>query len=194
MTKIHSGVAEHSKLPKLPCSDRPTHHLRDNNLLALQAAFQCGTVHHACAGVSLAKPSDTVPVAEFDYLFTPTWLNTVKLAASLDKIFPPDQSDKVYDALTANDLRAFSWMLRKQRRRAEGGQVIKAVSLRKPYDDQMLYRPGRVPGSYVGKINRYLDQWSGPLSDQTREDLRRNDLRGLDNLFYLIAHDPSPGE
>lgn len=67
-----------------------------------------------------------------------------------------------------------------------------AVSLGKRTDHLSIYRH-RV-GNYGSRMFAYLSQWSGPLSDQTREDLARNDLRGLDNLFYLITNDPSPGQ
>jgi hypothetical protein len=113
-SKIHSGRYTHDQLPQLPCSARPTHHLRDNNLLGLQAAFQCGTVHHSCTGVRLSKITDNNP------LFN------------------------------------------------------------------------RANGSHVGKINRYMRSWSGPLSDQTRDDLAANDLRGLSTFFYLSTNDPHP--
>lgn len=107
-------VHDHDSIPALPCAARPTHHLHTNNLLALQAYFACGTVHHSCTGVSLTKITDNNP------LFN------------------------------------------------------------------------RANGSYVGKINRYFRTWSGPLSDQTRDDLAKNDLRGLYNFLYLAANDPHP--
>lgn len=109
-------VHDHDSIPALPCAARPTHHLRTNNLLALQAYFACGTVHHKCAGVSLAKPTDTNP-------------------------------------------------------------LVSGV---------------REPGT--ARVDAYLKGWDGPLSDQTREDLAKNDLRGLDNLLYLAYWDPTPGQ
>lgn len=112
--KVHSGRYSHEDLPALPCAARPAWHLRDNNLLGLQVAFQCGTVHHHCAGVSLSKPTDT--------------------------------------------------------------------------------GDHRVTGGDTTKIDNYLSQWEGPLSDQTRDDLSKNDLRGLDNVLYLMIFDPTPGQ
>lgn len=64
--------------------------------------------------VTLSKESDNVPVGEFDYLYTPVWLNTVRLAMALDKIFPPERSDAMYEGLADNDLRVFRYFLRKQ--------------------------------------------------------------------------------
>lgn len=112
--KIHSGRYSHDQLPVLPCSARPAWHLRNNNLLGLQAAFQCGTIHHACAGVTLVKPTDL--------------------------------------------------------------------------------QDHRVSGGDTTKIDNYLGQWDGPMSDQTRDDLAKNDLRGLDNVLYLMIYDPTPGQ
>lgn len=106
----------HDQIPALPCSARSTHHLRTNNPLALQAAFACGTVHHNCTGVSLAKPTDDNP-------------------------------------------------------------HVSGV---------------RDPGT--ARVDRYLSQWDGPLSDQTRDDLRKNDLRALDDFLYLSYNDPTPGK
>lgn len=69
-----------------------------------------------------------------------------------------------------------------------------AVSLGKISDNNPIFNPGRVYGSYVGKINRYLRQWDGPLTRQTEDDLRKNDLRGLENFLYLASNDPTPGQ
>jgi hypothetical protein len=113
-TKIHSGRYAHDRLPARPCSATPAWHLRNNNLLGLQAAFQCGTVHHHCTGVDLAKATDN--------------------------------------------------------------------------EDH------RVTGGDTTKIDNYLGQWEGPVSDQTRDDLAKNDLRGLDNVLYLMEYDPTPGQ
>jgi hypothetical protein len=70
--------------------------------------------------------------------------------------------------------------------------IIMAVTLRKITDNNPLFY--RANGSYVGHVNRYLRLWEGPLSDQTREDLTKNDLRGLDNFLYLTRWDPTPGQ
>lgn len=114
--KIHSGAFTHDQLPALPCSARKTHHLRTNNLLGLQAAFQCNTIHHACKGVTLAKPTDDNP-------------------------------------------------------------HVSGV---------------RDPGT--AKIDNYFRFWEGPLSDQTRDDLRKNDLDALGDFLYLAYNDPTPGQ
>lgn len=58
---VHSGRYAHDRLPARPCADTPAWHLRNNNLIGLQVAFQCGTVHHNCSGVSLAKATDDQP-------------------------------------------------------------------------------------------------------------------------------------
>lgn len=67
-----------------------------------------------------------------------------------------------------------------------------AVRLSKITDNNPLFN--RANGSHVGKINRYLRQWSGPLSAQTRQDLKTNDLRGLSTFLYLATNDPTPGQ
>lgn len=66
--------------------------------------------------VTLSKESDNSPAlkAEFAFLYSPVWLNTVRLAMTLDKIFPPDRSDAIYSGLADNDLRIFRYFLRKQ--------------------------------------------------------------------------------
>jgi hypothetical protein len=44
------------------------------------------------------------------------------------------------------------------------------------------------------RVYMYLArEWSGPLSCQSWDDLRKNDLRGLSNMLYLAANDPHPG-
>jgi hypothetical protein len=111
----HNGstklIHDHTLTQPLPCAKRAHQHLYSNNPVALQMAFACGTVHHNCSGVSLAKATDDNP-------------------------------------------------------------LVSGV---------------RDPGT--AKIDSYLRTWDGPLSDQTREDLRKNDLNGLDNLLYLIGLD-----
>jgi hypothetical protein len=68
------------------------------------------------------------------------------------------------------------------------------VTLGKPSDTDPMAAP--VPTIFGRNVRfaRYLRQWSGPLSSQMRDDLSRNDLRGLDAFFYLSSNDPTPGQ
>lgn len=94
--KLHSGRYAHENLPLLPCAARPAWHLRNNNLLGLQAAFQCGTIHHHCAGVSLSKPTDAHPsmVAGDDI---------VKIGQYM-RMWEGPLANQTYDQLVRNDL------------------------------------------------------------------------------------------
>lgn len=65
---------------------------------------------------------------------------------------------------------------------------MSGVTLRKITDNNPLFN--RPNGSYVGKINKYMDTWEGPVSDTIREDLPKNDLQALDNYFWLSSNDP----
>lgn len=65
--------------------------------------------------LTLTKSTDTAPTNEFDYLHTPVWLHTVRLAVELDQMFPPERSDAMYEALAENDLSVFRYFLRHRR-------------------------------------------------------------------------------
>jgi hypothetical protein len=128
--------------------------------------------------VALGKVTDTQPAREFAFLHTPVWLNTVKLYNGLANRHGEVVGDALYDALSDNNLEGLRTSF----------AARPTVDLTKPLGG--TYRENwKTP-----QVDTYLRQWEGPLSAQTSEDLRRNDLRGLDTLLYLMRWDPTPGQ
>ena len=46
-------------------------------------------------------------------------------------------------------------------------------------------------GADTYRVDTYMRSWIGPLSSQMRDDIGRNDFRGLEVMFYLLVNDPA---
>lgn len=137
--------------------------------------------------VTLAKSTDNKITSPF----TRQWQGTVDLFLALTTIFGNATGNRLYEGLSDNNPRTLADTLAYWTRydNTTGTLVTRrsGVSLAKTTDATM------VAGDDTTKIDKYLGQWYGPMSDQTRDDLAKNDLRGLDNVLYLMIWDPTPG-
>lgn len=138
--------------------------------------------------VTLTKSTDNKITSPFK---SRQWQGTVDLFLALTTIFGNATGNRLYEGLAGNNPRTLADTLAYWTRydNTTGTLVTRrsGVSLAKATDVTM------VAGDDTTKIDKYLEQWYGPMSDQTRDDLAKNDLRGLDNVLYLMIWDPTPG-
>jgi hypothetical protein len=145
------------------------------------------------ASVTLAKSTDNKITSPFE---SRQWQGTVDLFLALTTIFGRATGNRLYEGLSDNNPRTLADTLAYWTRydNTTGTLVPRTsgVSLAKVTDNDGSDH--YVTGGDTTKIDNYLGAWYGPMSDQTRDDLARNDLRGLDNVLYLMVWDPTPGQ
>lgn len=143
------------------------------------------------SAVTLAKSTDNKIENPF---FTRQWQATVDLAMALGVIFGAATGDRLYRGLADNNPRTladtFAYWTRYDNTTGELVARRSKVNLTKATDNH----DHQVSGADAPRVDHYLRSWDGPISDQTREWLAENDLRGLDNFLYLSYWDPTPGQ